>query len=84
VLKHVYQDRKNDIRLKCEFDGKVLLELVCETKGGTNIDLLHFPHEARKIRCAQKAFTALGMDYRIVTDTTADWWESEVEQGRLI
>lgn len=65
-------------------DGKVLLELVRETKGGTNIDLLRFPHEARKIRCAQKAFTALGVDYRVVTDTTADWWESEVEQGKML
>ncbi len=61
-------------------DGKVLLELVRETKGGTNIDLLRFPHEARKIHCAQKAFTTLGVDYRVVTDDTADWWESEVEQ----
>lgn len=65
-------------------DGKVLLELVRETKGGTNIDLLRFPHEARKIRCAQKAFTALGVDYRVVTDSTADWWESEVEQGKML
>lgn len=65
-------------------DGKILLELIRETKGGTNIDLLRFPHEARKIRCAQKAFTALGVDYRVVTDTTADWWESEVEQGRML
>jgi len=65
-------------------DGKVLLELVRETKGGENLDLLRFPHEARKIRCAQKAFTTLGVDYRIVTDTTADWWESEVEQGKML
>lgn len=65
-------------------DGKVLLELVRETKGGTNIDLLRFPHEARKIRCAQKAFTALGVDYRVITDTTTDWWESEVEQGKMM
>lgn len=65
-------------------DGKILLELVRETKGGTDIDKLRFSHEARKIRCAQKAFTALGVDYRVVTDTTADWWEPEVEQGNLI
>lgn len=63
--------------------GKILIELVRETKGGENLDLLRFPHEARKIRCAQKVFTALGVDYRVVTDQTADWWESEVEQGRL-
>lgn len=65
-------------------DGKVLLELVRETKGGENLDLLRFPHEARKIRCAQKVFTALGVDYRVVTDQTANWWESEVEQGKFI
>ncbi|RJP54465.1 MAG: DEAD/DEAH box helicase [Anaerolineaceae bacterium] len=64
-------------------DGKVLLELVRETKGGENLDLLRFPHEARKIRCAQKVFTALGVDYRVVTDHTADWWESEVEQSQM-
>ncbi len=57
--------------------------VVRETKGGTNIDLLRFPHEASKISCAQKAFAALGVDYYIVTDTTADWWKSEVEQGNL-
>lgn len=65
-------------------DGKVLLELVRETKGGTNIDLLRFPHEARKIRCAQKAFTALGVDYRVITDTTADWWDPEMGQEKII
>ena len=64
-------------------DGKILLELVRETKGGTDIDKLRFTHEARKIRCAQKVFTALGIDYRVVTDHTADWWESEVEQRKL-
>lgn len=65
-------------------DGKILLELVRETKGGENLDLLRFPHEARKIRCAQKAFNALGVDYRVVTANTAAWWESEIEQGKLI
>ncbi len=65
-------------------DGKILLELVRETKGGENLDLLRFPHEARKIRCAQKVFTALGVDYRVVTDNTADWWESAVEQEGLL
>lgn len=64
-------------------DGKILLELVRETKGKINLDLLRFPHEARKIRCAQKAFATLGVDYRVVTDQSADWWESEVEQGKI-
>jgi type III restriction enzyme len=64
-------------------DGKILLELVRETKGGENLDMLRFPHEARKIRCAQKVFTALGVDYRVVTDHTADWWESQADQGKM-
>jgi type III restriction enzyme len=64
-------------------DGKILLELVRETKGGENLDLLRFPHEARKIRCAQKVFTALGVDYRVVTDHTADWWLPGESQEKL-
>jgi len=65
-------------------DGKVLLELVRETKGREELDLLRFPSEARKIRCARKVFQALGVDYRVVRDDTADWWESQMEQDKLI
>jgi len=65
-------------------DGKVLLELARETKGSEDTTGLRFPHEQRKIHCAQKVFKALGVDYRVVADDTADWWESAVEQGKLI
>jgi type III restriction enzyme len=67
-------------------DGKILLELVRETKGREELDLLRFPHETRKIRCAQKHFKAVGIDFRVVSDETADWWRpaDEVpEQGKL-
>ena len=64
-------------------DDKFLLELVRETKGGVDLDLLRFPHEKRKIQCAMKVFSALGVDYRVVSDETVDWWESEVRTGRM-
>jgi len=57
--------------------GKVLLELVRETKGQTDPSKLQFAHETRKIQCAEKLFQSLGIDYRIVTDKTADWWKPD-------
>lgn len=54
--------------------GDVLLELVRETKGKEELEGLQFPHEKRKIECAQKAFSVLGINYRVVSDQTPDWW----------
>ena len=64
-------------------DGKILLELVRETKGSEEIESLRFPHEQRKIKCAKKVFDTLGIDYRVVDDKTAGWWESAIEQGEM-
>jgi type III restriction enzyme len=58
-----------------EKGGKVILEMVRETKGQTDPSKLQFAHEARKIQCAEKLFQSLGIDYRIVTDKTVDWWK---------
>ncbi len=55
-------------------EERVLLELVRETKGGEELAGLQFPHEKRKIVCAQKYFRAVGIDYRVIADGTADWW----------
>ncbi len=67
--------------------GKITLELVRETKGQVDPGKLQFAHETRKVRCAQKLFEALGVDYRIVTDKTVDWWQPDpqktVSQGRM-
>lgn len=60
-----------------EKGGKVILELVRETKGQIDPSKLQFAHETRKIECARKLFEALGIDYRIVTDKTADWWKPD-------
>ena len=63
-------------------DGKVLIELVRETKGSEETAGLQFPSEKRKITCAQKRFKAVGIDYRVVSDKTADWWKSAEEVGK--
>jgi len=68
-------------------DGKILLELVRETKGSEETDGLRFLHEKRKIWCAEKHFQAIGVDYRVVSDQTADWWrpaEEMPKQGKMI
>nr|MBC8503892.1 type III restriction endonuclease subunit R [Chloroflexota bacterium] len=55
-------------------DHQVTLELVRETKGTQELQNLQFPHERRKITCAEKFFQALDIDYRVVTDQP-DWWK---------
>jgi type III restriction enzyme len=54
-------------------DHRIILELVRETKGREELKELQFPHERRKIACAEKLFQALDIDYRVVTDQP-DWW----------
>ena len=66
-------------------DRRIILELVRETKGTTELDALQFPHEKRKITCAKKHFATIGVDFRVVSDQTVDWWQREqVEQLRLM
>ncbi len=66
-------------------DGKLIIHLVRETKGG-EIDTLRFPHEKRKIRGAQAYFEALGIDYRQIQPDFEGWWmlaEEMLNQARL-
>lgn len=59
-----------------ENDGKLRVELVRETKGTSNPNLLQFPWEHRKIQCAEKHFEKLGINYRQISpDTFLNWWE---------
>jgi type III restriction enzyme len=60
--------------------GKIVLQLVRETKGTTDLDALRFPYEKRKIICAKKHFDAIGVDFRPVKDDTAGWWYEEPNQ----
>jgi type III restriction enzyme len=61
-------------------DGTLKLELVRETKGGVDLERLRFPKEKRKILCAEKYFNKLGIGYRVVTDTTYDWYKEDTKQ----
>ncbi|MBU1683698.1 DEAD/DEAH box helicase family protein [Patescibacteria group bacterium] len=56
--------------LRYDDDGRVILKLVRETKGREDTNLLRFSNEGRKIDAAKKHFSTLGLDYRVVTDTT--------------
>lgn len=60
-------------------DGKIILELVGETKGREELAKLQFPSEKRKIICAKKHFKTIGIDYRVVPDSVVEWWKSEEE-----
>ena len=64
-------------------DGKMVIELVRETKGSEDSAALRFPHEQRKIQCAARHFKAIGLDYRVISDATAEWWLAEAGQTKL-
>ena len=61
-------------------DGRYIVELIRETKGGT-VETLRFPHEKRKIRCAEAYFQELEMDYRPVNPPFNGWWMLKDEAG---
>jgi type III restriction enzyme len=58
-------------------EGRLKLYLIRETKGTTDLNALQFPHEKRKIACATTYFKTVGMDYRVISDRTGDWWHAE-------
>lgn len=66
--------------------GNLVLEFVRETKGTMDPQKLQWPHEKRKVMCAEKYFRTLGIDYRQITAEIGDWWrraEDVPRQGKL-
>lgn len=55
-------------------DGKFKMELVRETKGNSNPNLLQFPNEKRKIDCAVKHFRLSEIDYKQIKGDEVKWW----------
>jgi type III restriction enzyme len=55
-------------------NSELKLELVRETKGQANPNLLQFPNEHRKIRCAEKHFALTGVDYKQIKGDEKRWW----------
>jgi restriction endonuclease len=64
--------------------GRVILQLIRETKGTQDKTRLQFPQERRKIECAQRYFKTLQMDYRHITDNTQAWWLQDDAQQQLL
>jgi len=56
-------------------EGKLVVELVRETKGYEDLSKLQRSSEGHKIRCAEKYFSKIGLNYRHVTDKTSDWMD---------
>ena len=74
AIKHLdYNPDWGIIRL--DENKNVKLELVRETKGNIDTNLLQFRNEKRKIDCANKHFKAIGIDYRTVDDKVPNYWE---------
>ncbi|MGH9836187.1 MAG: hypothetical protein ACREBD_07995 [Blastocatellia bacterium] len=66
-------------------DGKIKLQLVRETKGAAEPDKLQHSHEEPKVRCAQRYFEALGIDYRVGDPPVEKWWlPASVADGPLL
>lgn len=63
--------------IRIDADGKTKVQLVRETKGNMNPNLLQFPNEKRKIDCAKKHFKAIGIKYRQVNDQIVTYWLDE-------
>lgn len=70
--------------LRFDEDGRTILQLVRETKGTTDPSRLRFDHERRKIKAARDYFQLVATDYRVVDDTTVDWWKPGPEQEELV
>ncbi|MEP2670422.1 MAG: DEAD/DEAH box helicase family protein [Cyclobacteriaceae bacterium] len=60
--------------IRWDEDKKLKLELVRETKGNVNPNLLQFPNEKRKIDCAAKHFALTGIDYKQIKGDENVWW----------
>ncbi|MEM9339276.1 MAG: DEAD/DEAH box helicase family protein [Bacteroidota bacterium] len=60
--------------IRWDDDQKLKLELVRETKGNVNPNLLQFPNEKRKIDCATKHFALTGIHYKQISGEETKWW----------
>lgn len=72
--------------IRRDSEGKHTLQLVRETKGTTDLEKLRFAKEPLKIKCAEKHFNALGIDYRVIDGSEINWWTTNtvVEQSSLL
>ena len=60
--------------IRWDENHKLKLELVRETKGNVNPNLLQWPNEKRKIKCAIEHFNLTGVDYKQIVGDEVKWW----------
>lgn len=60
--------------IRWDENKKLKLELVRETKGNVNPNLLQYPNEKRKIDCATKHFDLTGINYKQIKGDENVWW----------
>ena len=60
--------------IRWDDNQKLKLELVRETKGHANPNLLQYPNEKRKIDCAAKHFELTGINYKQIKGDEKVWW----------
>ena len=65
-------------------NGRTSILYIHETKGNENIAALRFPHEKRKIKCAEKYFEALEIEYGMSDGHRTDWWLAKDYDGGLL
>ena len=56
-------------------DRKIKLQLVRETKGTRDPNLLQYANEKRKLICAEKHFYTLKINYKHITGDEPYWWQ---------
>ncbi len=60
--------------IRWDDERKLKLELVRETKGSADANLLQFSNEKRKIDCATKHFAIIKVDYKHIKGDEVKWW----------
>ena len=67
--------------LRFDDEGRVDPQIDPGDKGEGRSNLLRFSNEGRKIEAAKRHFKTLSLDYRVVTDSTNDWYEPDRCKG---
>lgn len=60
--------------IRMDDEGNFKMDLVRETKGHSNPNMLQYPNEKRKIDCATKHFELMGVNYRQIKGDEGNWW----------
>ena len=72
-----------DWAITYKYENTYDLYLVRETKSTEDLDKLWHTSEKRKIECAKKHFSSIGVRYRPVDDKDENWYLSEDESNKI-